>query len=153
MKTCKKCSVEKTEDDFYKGDSKCKECRKEMVRLNRESKIEYYREYDKKRFKEDPRVRERHIRYQKTEEGKISVLKSQRKYIEKNPVKRATHIILGNAVKYGKLKKPIQCESCGGRSRLHGHHDDYALPLVVRWLCAPCHSKWHEENGEGLNGQ
>lgn len=36
----------------------------------------------------------------------------------------------------------LACESCGA---LHAekHHSDYSQPLVVRWLCRPCHLKEH----------
>ena len=37
------------------------------------------------------------------------------------------------------------------------HHDDYNLPLVLRWLCPLHHRQWHQNNtaymvGEGPNG-
>lgn len=152
MKNCKKCDAQKELVEFYKNDSTCKECRKEMVRANRASKVDYYREYDRRRFKDDPRVKERIKRYQNTEAGKLSIKNSKIKYIEQNPVKRAAHVILGNAVKNGKIVKPAHCSGCGCTGRIHGHHDDYSQPLVVRWLCPPCHKKWHDENGEAANG-
>lgn len=54
-----------------------------------------------------------------------------------------------NAVRRGDIKKPSLCSKCGcipragknGRSRLHGHHPDYAQPLLVEWICASCHRK------------
>jgi hypothetical protein len=45
-------------------------------------------------------------------------------------------------------RKP--CELCGA-SKAHAHHDDYAKPLEVRWLCRSHHMKWHAVNGEGAN--
>ena len=33
------------------------------------------------------------------------------------------------------------CERCGRYAI--AHHDDYALPLDVRWLCPRHHSLWH----------
>lgn len=47
------------------------------------------------------------------------------------------------------------CEVCAyvdeprawGRRYVVAHHDDYAFPLVVRWLCIPCHMDWHLEHG------
>jgi hypothetical protein len=49
------------------------------------------------------------------------------------------------------------CEVCGahptetqsnGRTRrgVVAHHDDYNQPLNVRWLCKPCHIRWHARN-------
>lgn len=159
MITCKACDQEKSEELFYRHpraasgrDSTCKECRKAKVRQNRADKIDYYRAYDRKRFKEDPRVKERHKRYQSTDHGKRAMLKAKRRYIEKNTVKRAAHIIVGNAIRDGRLNKPHSCEVCGDSpKRIHGHHDDYSKPLIVRWLCPKCHKEWHDENGEGAN--
>lgn len=148
---CKKCGKEKHESEFYKRDLTCKECRKEAVRLNRLKNVDYYREYDKKRFKEDPRVKERHEKYQQTDSYKQSTTKAKRKWQEKNKVKRAVHVITGNAIRAGILiKQP--CEICGSTVRIHAHHDDYLKPLSVRWLCAAHHAQWHDENGEGANG-
>lgn len=149
MKECKKCGQKKEQCEFYNSDSTCKECRKEMVRKNRAKNAEYYREYDKKRFKDDPRVKERHIRYAASTAGKEAARRAHKKYIESNPIKRAAHIIVGNAIRDGKLSKGA-CEVCGSIES-HGHHDDYALPLVVRWLCPLHHAEWHRENGEGAN--
>lgn len=151
MNICKKCNKDKVESDFYNSDSTCKECRKAMVRANRAKNIEYYRGYDKKRFKDDPRVKARHARYAASESGKAAAKRAKEKYIELNPIKRAAHIMVGNAVRDGKIIKGV-CEVCGDLDS-HGHHDDYSLPLVVRWLCSIHHSDWHAKNGEGANAR
>lgn len=150
---CKKCNTQKEQEEFYHRDSTCKECRKEMVRLNRLKKADYYREYDKKRYIHDPKVKERHRKYAETDAGKQSANKAKRKFIQQNPVKRAAHVILGNAVRDGRVEKKYNCEECGEYSgRIHGHHSDYARPLEVTWLCPSCHTDWHRKNGEALNG-
>jgi hypothetical protein len=28
---------------------------------------------------------------------------------------------------------------CGLKKQLERHHPDYALPLLIVWLCKPCH--------------
>lgn len=43
------------------------------------------------------------------------------------------------------------CEVCGTTEKVEGHHDDYARPLEVRWLCRPHHREWHKANGPGEN--
>ena len=140
MKKCSKCGIEKDESDFQKRmaskdflTSSCKACLKE---------------YDKKRD-QDPRRIQAKKNYLKTEKGKAARKRAQKKWLNSNPIKRAVHIQTGNAIRDGKLiKEP--CESCGEKI-VHAHHDDYAKPLDVRWLCSKCHEKWHKENGEALN--
>lgn len=147
---CKKCGIEKPIEEFYANDKSCKCCRRAMVKANREANADYYRDYDKKRFKSDPRVSERHKKYQQTEAGKAASERAKKKWKEQNPVKRAVHVITGNAIRNGALIKS-GCEVCGTLSNVHAHHDDYGKPLEVRWLCAAHHKQWHEENGEALN--
>jgi ribosomal protein S27AE len=152
MKTCKKCSVQKLNDDFYNKDTTCKECRKKLVKENRLKNLDYYLEYDRQRGNLLKRVEAR-AKYSQTEAGKKALQKAKDKYREKNLIKRAAHVLVGNAVRDGKITKPSSCENCGKESTIiHGHHDDYAYPLQVRWLCSQCHGAWHKANGEALNG-
>lgn len=137
-KQCFKCQAIKPLEDFYKHPmmadgrvNKCKECNKRDVRENRVDKVEYYREYDRGRGNRQPK-------------------EYNGQYIKKYPVKYAAHILVSNYVRDGKLtRKP--CEICGDEKRIHAHHDDYAYPLDVRWLCAAHHRQWHIANGEAKN--
>lgn len=107
--------------------------------------------YEKSRAKLPHRVRARKL-YASTDKGKAAGLKARKKWSQRNPIKKLASTIVGNAVRDGKILKPSVCEDCGSKpKRLHGHHDDYAFPLEVRWLCPRCHNNWHKENGEGLN--
>lgn len=47
------------------------------------------------------------------------------------------------AIKAGRLVRAERCSACGAEAYTHGHHDDYAKPLDVRWLCKPCHDAHH----------
>jgi ribosomal protein S27AE len=151
MKICKKCGADKPDSEFYNVDRTCKVCRRALAVEYRNANLEHYREYDRTRFKNDPRVRERNSRYQKSAAGKASTAKARKKWLERNTIKRAASTIVGNAVRDGRLEKHYECSQCGAGGRIHGHHDDYAYPMVVRWLCSKCHTAWHKENGEGLN--
>lgn len=139
-KKCFKCGEIKNLSFFYKHSqmadgyvNKCKECNKKDVRENREKKVEYYRDYDKSR-------------------GNRQDYNYIRNYRNQYPMKYAAHILVNNAVRDGRLSRSTMCETCGSNhDHIHGHHDDYALPLSVRWLCPPCHKKWHNENGDGKN--
>ena len=147
--TCKVCGVTSDAAEFYTGvTNRCKECHKKKVKENREKKSDYYRDYDAKRFREDPKVKDRHKRYQKTTAGKLSMEASRTKWVEKSPEKRAAHVILGNAVRDGLVIKPEFCSKCGKKEvsrRIHAHHHDYTKPVDVTWLCAQCHKDEHKD--------
>jgi len=66
---------------------------------------------------------------------------------------RSVHSKVQHALHTGKLLKPQQCEACGGQQKLSAHHDDYAHPLVVRWLCSTCHRQYHTIQGYARNRQ
>lgn len=54
---CDVCGTTSDRTRFYRGVSRrCAECHKRLVKENRLSKVEYYREYDAKRFKEQPKM-------------------------------------------------------------------------------------------------
>ena len=139
-KKCFKCGTRKSLTEFYKHPkmkdghvNKCKECNRNDVRENRKIHIEYYRAYDRER------------RCRQNDEYR-------KRYCRENPIKHGAQIMVNNAVRNRRLAKADRCENCHDKTRLHGHHDDYAQPLVVRWLCPPCHFEWHAKYGEGLNG-
>lgn len=142
MKHCNKCDKDKQDDEFHKRKAsidglaaRCKDCQ---------------RAYDKARANDPKRVIAR-LEYSKTEAGIVAATRAKKKYIERNPIKRGAHVIVGNAIRGKKLfREP--CEVCG-ELKVHAHHDDYAKPLNVRWLCDEHHNEWHKENGEGLNAR
>lgn len=154
MKECFKCGLVKPLSEYYKHKrmadghlNKCKECAKTDVKKNRAENVDYYREYDTWRYANQPQVRERHKRYASTKEGKDAIRRSIKSYINRNPEARAAHIIVGNAVRSGRLHKPVKCPIClefKPARQIHAHHDDYAKPLEVRWMCAMCHTKEHD---------
>lgn len=142
-KECRSCNTVKNSLEFCRRtasvdglSAKCKECQKE---------------YDRRRANLPHRVKARSD-YAKTEQGLAAGSRAKKAWIDRNTIKRAASTIVGNAVRDGRILKQDSCEQCKSKpSRLHGHHDDYAFPLVVRWLCPGCHNKWHKENGEGAN--
>ena len=143
MLTCKHCHQQKSKDDFYKSsNSKCKECVKSTVRLNREQNIEKIREYDRNRDKQPHRVESRKT-YIKTEAGKQARKKAMDAYHKRYPMKYAAHVITGNAIRDGKLIQASNCSACNSTEKIQGHHDDYTKPLEVRWLCRSCHLRLH----------
>lgn len=157
-KVCFKCGESQLLTEFYKHSGmadghlgKCKSCAKKDVKDNITKNHDYYLEYDRSRANLPNRI-EANKHYSQTDEGKAVARKAKAKWAESNVIKRSAQLLVGNAIKSGKLTKGTQCVDCGiNHDRLHGHHDDYALPLIVRYLCPKCHCKWHKLNGEGLN--
>jgi hypothetical protein len=70
--------------------------------------------------------------------------KLARAWARANPEKRAAHAAVRAAIKAGTLVRG-PCEVCG-RRRVQAHHDDYAAPLAVRWLCGEHHRAHHAES-------
>jgi hypothetical protein len=143
MKLCRTCNTEKNEGDFGKRSAsvdglaaKCKSCQSE---------------YDKKRAMLPRRIKARE-EYAKTDKGIAAGNKAKKAWEARNAIKRGAATIVGNAIRDGKLEKQYFCSVCSiDDVIIHGHHDDYAKPLEVRWLCPACHVQWHRDNGEGKN--
>ena len=141
MKKCTRCGEEKDESMFQirkaSKDGLTSACRKCLS------------DYDKSRANLPHRVAAR-IEYAATEKGIEKSSAAKKRYIDRNPIKRRAHVIVGNAIR-GNLLFKMPCEKCGSTESVHAHHDDYAKPLNVRWLCAVHHKQWHNENGEAMN--
>lgn len=106
--------------------NKCKKCSKKDSLTHRHKNIEYYRQYDRDRFKDDLNRRAKHNQ----------LTKNQRiKYPEKYKARTA----VSNAIRDGRLTK-MSCCVCGDVNST-AHHEDYSKPLEVVWVC----SKHHKE--------
>lgn len=55
----------------------------------------------------------------------------------------AATVAFTKAVRDGNLVRPERCDSCGLVCTVDGHHEDYAKPFEVRWLCRSCHHGQH----------
>jgi hypothetical protein len=138
MKKCFKCGKLKQLSDFYKHKgmkdghvNKCKECNKNDVAEHRLLNLNKIRKYD----------RERGNRQRKT---------YTQEYRKKYPNKYRAHTLVSNNKRRGNLHEQ-PCEICGSTEKIVAHHDDYAKPLNVRWMCQACHKQWHVIYGEGKN--
>jgi hypothetical protein len=134
MKNCIKCFALLPLDCFYKHPNmadgrlnKCKQCCCADARNNRREHIEYYREYDKRRFHDPNR------------QASLSV--RQLSYRESHPEKNSARAAVARAIRSGKLIRDV-CEVCGCE-KVDAHHDDYSKPLQVRWLCRVHHLMEH----------
>ena len=72
------------------------------------------------------------------------------RWIDRNPEKRAAQLAVKAALKAGRLERQ-PCERCGTTDDVHGHHDDYAKPLEVMWLCRDHHRERHAEIGRPMH--
>ncbi len=156
MKTCFKCQRELPLSGFYKHKqmadghlNKCKKCTKKDAYQYRQDNLERIKKYDRNR----PNAAERNGKFKCAEKERLKDpdarkrrAEIKKRWIENNVIKRAAHIIAGNAVRDGKLiKQP--CEVCG-EVKVEAHHPDYEKPLGVNWLCTSCHVEIHKKARE-----
>ncbi len=132
-KRCFKCGEEKPLTEFYKHSgmadghlNKCKQCAKQDAAKHRAENIDRLRAYDKQRAT-DPARKQRASRI-------------VRRWREENPDRRRAQVLLGNAVRSGRVR-PHLCWVCGCKAE--AHHPDYSRPLDVVWLCPPHHKQTH----------
>lgn len=144
---CRKCQTLKAWDDYYAHpmmasgrDSICKECAKDRARENRRVKADYYRAYDRKRYRDDPK------RKQASRECAAKWFAAHGKP-QAPAFKRRAHVAVSRALRSGAIQRE-PCFFCGSTEKLHAHHEDYDLPLDVVWLCASCHGKLHTIKGD-----
>lgn len=161
-KSCFKCGETKPLSMFYTHPmmadghvNKCKECNKKDVRENRATRIDYYKEYDVIRRDTSSRLESRKnrservkVRYKTDKDFRDGIIAVKARWASDNQHKREAHHTVGNAVRDGRLIKPVVCEHCGKTGcTIYGHHWSY-LPenwLNVIWLCSACHGKEHRK--------
>jgi len=143
MKVCRQCRSNKELVLYYKHKSmpdghlnKCIECVKIRVKAHRELNLDKIRAYDRGRSKLEHRV--------------FLNKENSKEYRVKNKEKYKAHNKVNNAVRDGRLLKPLKCEHClETHNQIEGHHKDYSKPLDIIWLCSPCHKILHLGVGMG----
>lgn len=58
---------------------------------------------------------------------------------------------LNHAIEKGLIKRGEECQVCGSRDLIDGHHNDYSKPLDVIWLCRKHHYQRHLEIKNGFS--
>lgn len=148
---CKSCERELDANAFYASNmSRCKECVKASVRANRADKVEYYRNYDRLRYREQDHRKEAARKSAASEAG----IESRRRHADrsKGTPQRQARVEIGNAIRRGEIERGTECFFCGSGKNIQAHHHDYTRPLDVFWLCSACHGKLHTINGDFLRG-
>lgn len=137
---CPSCQRYLQRDDFAKNKNRpfglhayCLECNRRKQAAERARRGEDYREM-RRRYRASPKGQAAYARY-----------------VPAHPWQVWAQSKVWNAIERGLLVKPDTCEQCGKFCKTDGHHDDYAKPLAVRWLCRWCHQEWHRINGEAAN--
>ena len=65
-------------------------------------------------------------------------------YCKKYPYRVNANQTLARRIASGEITLPVKCFICFKKpNRLDGHHENYAYPLEVVWLCRDCHFKRH----------
>jgi len=105
---------------------------KERVRL-------YFINY---RQKNREKIREYGRKYNK-EYRKLNGYICEKRWETRNPLKVKAQRTTQRMLHFHKII-PLPCSVCGC-SRVHGHHEDYAKPKEVIWLCPLHHKQRHIE--------
>lgn len=120
--------MDKPEGAFYASNhSKCKECVKEAVRVNRLDNIDRIRSYDRARASQPHRI--------------ANNFKQSQAWRQEFPNRRRAQGRVAYALRTGALERQ-PCWECG-TDRTVAHHPDYDRPLDVVWLCQPHHKQTH----------
>jgi len=137
---CRVCGVVLTKENMYKSqtDRLCKP---------------HLREYKKKKYNENiERYHANRKRYEsvhdKTPERKKQLNETSKRMLLKYPEKWSARAKARYAVKTGAIEK-MPCSKCG-EEKVEAHHDDYAKPLSVMWLCKKHHVERHKELSKAL---
>jgi hypothetical protein len=112
------------------------------ARYYRENRERILARHRAQKHRDRAKIQERERAYLSTKAGKESNYRKTRAWAKRNPEKRRAHEAVKAAIRSGVLtRRPCKC----GNKRSHAHHDDYSKPLVVLWLCAPCHVLRHKQ--------
>jgi hypothetical protein len=136
-KRCNRCGVVKLYEDFYRyapaKDGLQRVCKPCHIEANRRSALRH------------PETRAA-AAARRPREARLA-----RSYAWKaaNRDKVRAHDKVLKALRSGKLTRPDRCERCGDEERqIVAHHEDFARPLDVVWLCVPCHCQRLLERAE-----
>lgn len=82
-----------------------------------------------------------HVKAKRTDATYLRERYQRRK--ELSPLKYKARKKFSNALFRGKLFRPTECSKCHKPCVPEGHHENYAEPLNVTWLCRQCHYEHH----------
>ncbi len=120
-----------------------KEERRALVEARDPAKV---RASDRRRYYRDPAKRKAaQARYREQNAERMNALRTRD--AARNPERRRVYKIVQRALASGRLIRPVDCQECGAEDvAVHAHHNDYAKPLEVEWLCVDCHGRRHRQH-------
>jgi len=157
MKKCKSCNKTKDISLFGKNrtykdghDSKCKDCRYELVKAYRST--ERGRESARgtvRRYHQSQKGKAAKRKYEVSDKGRENRRFDSIKHKNRYPEKKRAREIAYYAIKSGKIAA-ASCVVCGN-DRAHAHHENYNKPLELTWLCVKHHSERHKNESLPLD--
>ena len=152
MKICTECNVQMPLSEFYVHSqmkdghlNKCKICVKNRVNLyvaKNPEKIKFWAN----KYANSEKGKLSQSVYLQTEKGRLVRKIRNDQYKKNHPLRFSARTIVAYEISKGQLFRPLLCESCDQTGKIHAHHSDYTKPLLISWLCEPCHKQWHREN-------
>lgn len=153
--TCRVCGEVKNISDFYASTlracgtvGKCRDCTRAHCADIRSRNADYYKAYDRKRYRENEHRKEAARKSAVSPAGLASKAASIARMREEEPEKYKARNAVNNAIRDGRITRGTECYFCASTGRLHAHHEDYDHPLDVVWLCPSCHGKLHTIKGD-----
>ena len=152
MKTCRECNIEMPLSEFYKHQrmkdghlNKCKTCVKARITLYTDKNPDKRKIWANK-YANSKKGKTAVANYLKTDKGKEVRKKRSEQYVKNYPLRTAARTIVAYEISKKTLVRPLFCSTCNEAGKIHAHHVDYTKPLLISWLCEPCHKRWHREN-------
>ena len=117
--------------------SRCRECSNKRGAQFRAENPHYGREWAARNAEA---LRDYHKQYYRAHRS--TTLERRARSRRDHPDRYAAHRATTKAISRGALVRQ-PCEFCGATEDVHAHHEDYARPLDVHWLCRSCHGRLH----------
>lgn len=107
-----------------------------------------------------PEARQRIRHWKRTrsisDASKEREIRRSKRYANRYPEREKAKRKLNWEITMGRMVRPETCTVCGksdrrrdGRSLIQAHHDDYSLPLDVKWFRIQCHTNHHRALKDG----
>lgn len=104
----------------------------------------YHREWNRTRRDKERQHAYNSDWYQRHKDTRTVNQNHIRNWYKNNPFAMVAHGRVRRALAVGGITKSAFCEDCKvTEKRLVAHHEDYAKPLDVVWLCDRCHKRRH----------